>query len=41
VLQAHQDDVVSIAVDDPAVIDAVNTPDDYERLVREWNREIY
>ncbi|HLZ45802.1 MAG TPA: nucleotidyltransferase family protein [Gemmatimonadales bacterium] len=41
VLQAHQDDVVSVAVDDPAVIDAVNTPDDYERLVREWNREIY
>lgn len=41
VLRAHQDDVVSVAVDDPAVIDAINTPDDYERLVREWNREIY
>ena len=25
----------------PAVIEAVDTPEDYERLVREWNRDIY
>lgn len=41
VLRKHQGEVVSIAVDDPAVIDQINTPDDYERLVREWNRDIY
>jgi len=28
-------------VDDPAVIDDLNTPEDYERLVREVNRDIY
>jgi molybdenum cofactor cytidylyltransferase len=41
VLHAHQTEVVNVPVDDPAVIDAVNTPEDYERLVREWNRDIY
>ncbi|HET9387827.1 MAG TPA: nucleotidyltransferase family protein [Gemmatimonadales bacterium] len=41
VLHAHDAEVVAVAVDDPAVCDAVNTPDDYERLVREWNRDIY
>lgn len=41
VLRAHQDEVATVPVDDPAVIDAVNTPEDYERLVREWNRDIY
>jgi len=25
--------VVAVPVDDPAVIDQINTPDDYERLV--------
>jgi hypothetical protein len=33
--------VQQVAVDDPAVTDAVNTPQDYERLVREWNRDVY
>jgi len=28
-------------VDDPAVHDDLNTPEDYERLVREVNRDIY
>ena len=37
----HQGEVVSVPVDDPAVIDQVNTPEDYERLVRDWNRDIY
>jgi len=37
----HEPDVCTVAVDDPAVIDRVNTPEDYERLVREWNRDIY
>jgi CTP:molybdopterin cytidylyltransferase MocA len=41
VLHAHERDVVTVPVDDPAVIDEVNTPEDYERLVREWNRDIY
>jgi len=41
VLHKHEKEVVTVAVDDPAVIDEVNTPEDYERLVREWNRDIY
>ena len=41
VLHSHEGQVVTVPVDDPAVIDQVNTPDDYERLVREWNRDIY
>lgn len=41
VLRAHEREMVRVPVDDPAVIDAVNTPEDYERLVREWNRDIY
>ena len=34
-------DDAPVAVDDPAVIDDLNTPEDYERLVRELNRDIY
>jgi molybdenum cofactor cytidylyltransferase len=41
VLAAHERDLVTVAVDDPAVIEEVNTPEDYERLVREINRDIY
>lgn len=41
VLHAHEGQVVGVPVDDPAVIDQVNTPEDYERLIREWNRDIY
>lgn len=41
VLHAHPNEIVTVPVDDPAVVDVVNTPDDYERLVRDWNREIY
>jgi len=41
VLHERGAEVASVPVDDPAVIDEVNTPDDYERLVREWNRDIY
>ena len=41
ILRQHQQDILSVPVDDPAVIDEINTPDDYERLVREWNRDIY
>lgn len=40
VLQA-QPRLATVAVDDPAVIDDLNTPEDYERLVREMNRDIY
>ena len=41
VLHEHEQEVVGIPGDDPAVVDQVNTPEDYERLVREWNRDIY
>jgi len=41
VLSAHEAELVTVAVDDPAVIDDLNTPEDYERLVREVNRDIY
>lgn len=41
VLHRHKTEIVPVPVDDPAVIDQVNTPEDYERLVREWNRDIY
>ena len=41
VLHTHEREVLGVPVDDPAVVDQVNTPEDYERLVREWNRDIY
>jgi molybdenum cofactor cytidylyltransferase len=41
VLHKHEKEVLTVPVDDPAVIDELNTPEDYERLVREWNRDIY
>ena len=41
VLHAHAAEIAPVAVDDPAVIDDLNTPEDYERLVREVNRDIY
>jgi len=41
VLHAHGPEMASVPVDDPAVIDDLNTPEDYERLVREVNRDIY
>jgi molybdenum cofactor cytidylyltransferase len=41
VLHRHEAEVVNVPVDDPAVVDQVNTPEDYERLIREWNRDIY
>jgi molybdenum cofactor cytidylyltransferase len=41
VLLAHAPELAVVAVDDPAVIDDLNTPADYERLVRELNRDIY
>jgi molybdenum cofactor cytidylyltransferase len=41
VLHEHAAEVATVPVDDPAVIDEVNRPEDYERLVRDWNRDIY
>ena len=41
VLHAHAADVREVPVDDPAVIDDLNTREDYERLVREINRDAY
>jgi CTP:molybdopterin cytidylyltransferase MocA len=41
VLHAHQGEVREVPVDDPAVIDDLNTREDYERLVREINRDAY
>ncbi|HXV91494.1 MAG TPA: nucleotidyltransferase family protein [Gemmatimonadales bacterium] len=41
VLRAHPAAVRTVAVDDPAVVDSLNTPEDYQRLVRSVNRDIY
>ena len=41
VMRAHQPEIREVPVDDPAVIDDLNTPEDYERLVREINRDAY
>jgi CTP:molybdopterin cytidylyltransferase MocA len=41
ILRAHQDAVQQVSVDDPAVVDEVNTPKDYERLVRRINRDLF
>ncbi len=41
VLHAHESELVTVPADDLAVIDDLNTPEDYERLVREVNRDIY
>lgn len=39
VLHAHSQHVAAVPVDDPAVIDDIDTPADYERLIREINRD--
>ena len=41
VLRAHAERSTVVAVDDPAVVDDLNTPEDYERLIREINRDAY
>ena len=41
VLRRHEDQLLVVPVDDPAVIDDLNTPEDYERLVRHVNRDVY
>jgi nicotine blue oxidoreductase len=41
VLRAHRAAVAVVPVDDPAVADSLNTPEDYQRLVRSVNRDIY
>ena len=41
VLHAHAAEVDQVPVDDPAVTDFINTPADYERLIREINRDAY
>jgi len=41
VLHAHAAAITEVPVDDPAVIDDLNTREDYERLVREINRDAY
>ena len=41
VLHAHAADVHAVAVDDPAVTDFIDTPADYERLIRDINRDAY
>jgi molybdenum cofactor cytidylyltransferase len=40
-LHAHAGEVLPVPVDDPAVTDYINTPADYERLIREINRDAY
>jgi len=41
VLHRHEKAVGEVAVDDPAVIDDIDTPEDYERLIREINRDAF
>jgi CTP:molybdopterin cytidylyltransferase MocA len=41
VVHAHADEVQHVPVDDPGVTDFINTPADYERLIREINRDAY
>jgi len=41
VLHRHAQRVQHVAVDDPAVVDELNTPEDYERLVRQINRDAF
>jgi molybdenum cofactor cytidylyltransferase len=41
VLHAHEIEVHAVTVDDPAVTDFINTPADYERLIRGINRDLY
>jgi molybdenum cofactor cytidylyltransferase len=41
VLHAHLDQADLVAVDDPAVTDFIDTRADYERLIREINRDAY
>ena len=41
VLHAHTAEVHQVPVDDPSVTDFINTPADYERLIREINRDAY
>jgi CTP:molybdopterin cytidylyltransferase MocA len=41
VLRAHRAAARVVPVDDPAVADSLNTPEDYQRLVRSVNRDIY
>ena len=41
VLHAHAEGTMLVPVDDPAVTDFINTPADYERLIREINRDAY
>ncbi len=41
VLHGHSADVSTVPVEDPAVCDDLNTPEDYERLIRALNRDIY
>ncbi|MGH7419311.1 MAG: nucleotidyltransferase family protein, partial [Candidatus Rokuibacteriota bacterium] len=41
IMRAHRSEVLAVAVDDPAVVDDLNTPEDYERFVRQINRDAY
>lgn len=41
VLHRLGDQAVTVVVDDPAVTDDIDTPEDYERLIRSINRDAY
>ena len=41
ILHSLGESVAHVAVDDPAVIDDIDTPQDYERLIREINRDAF
>jgi len=41
ILHRHEAETAAVVVDDPAVLDDIDTPQDYERLIREINRDVF
>ena len=38
VVERHKDQTIEVEVDDPGVITDIDTPDDYERLLKTWDQ---
>jgi len=41
ILHRHEAATAAVVVDDPAVLDDIDTPQDYERLIRDINRDAF
>ena len=41
ILHRHEAEIAVVVVDDPAVLDDIDTPQDYERLIRDINRDAF